>query len=242
MHNRQCIAVIPARGGSKRIPGKNIKPFAGKPIIAYSIETALACGLFDRVIVSTDDAEIACIARQYGAQTPFIRAAHLADDHCGTVDVINDAIDYFKRQKQSMTYVCCIYATAPFLQAGDLITAYHQLTASDKDFAFSITSYASPVQRALRIDAHNQIACLWPQHRYTRTQDLPATYHDAGQFYFGKYTAFLHRVEIFSAHSIPVILPRHRVHDIDTPEDWQCAENMYRSLQNDNIKRTACAA
>lgn len=238
-----CTAIIPARGGSKRIPQKNVKDFAGKPIIAYSIETALASNLFEQVIVSTDDPYIAQIACQYGAQTPFIRKAHLACDHSGTHDVINDAIDLLAKQKQSTRYVCCIYATAPFLQIEDLTIAYQQLRDSDKDYAFTVTSYASPVQRALQINAHNQIEPLWPQHRHTRTQDLPTTYHDAGQFYFGKCEAFLRVTEIFSTHALPIILPRHRVYDdIDTPEDWYCAENMYKALYHNHPKKLVCAA
>jgi pseudaminic acid cytidylyltransferase len=225
------VAVIPARGGSKRIPRKNIRPFAGKPIIAYSIGTALASKLFDRVLVSTDDPEIAETARAWGAETPFVRPKDLADDHTGTDAVVKHAIRWLTEQGSTIAYACCIYATAPFLQVRYLREGYDKLLASGQDFAFSITSFAFPIQWALRITDEGAIEAVNPDDNFARSQDLEELFHDAGQFYWGRAQAYLDDVVTHSHASVPVILPRHLVQDIDTPEDWHRAELMYRALQ-----------
>jgi N-acylneuraminate cytidylyltransferase len=225
------IAVIPARGGSKRIPRKNIREFAGKPIIAWSIGAALESRLFDRVIVSTDDEEIAEVSRQHGAETPFLRPKELADDYTGTNAVVKHAIGWFAAAGTPVDYACCIYATAPFVQPRYLREGYEKLVASGRSFAFSVTSYPFPIQRALRITADGGVEAIWPENIFRRSQDLEEGYHDAGQFYWGHAEAFLSDVVTFSNASVPVVLPRHLVQDIDTLEDWTRAELMFAALQ-----------
>jgi N-acylneuraminate cytidylyltransferase len=221
------VAIIPARGGSKRIPRKNVKEFAGKPIIAHSILAALGSGLFSRVIVSTDDEEIAEVGRRYGAETPFRRPAELSDEHTATVPVIAHAVDWLASRGQAPQIVCCIYATAPFLQPSDLDRGLNLLRERSKDFAFSATDFAFPIQRAFRLRADGNIAPFDPGAIAMRSQDLEAAYHDAAQFYWGKAQAFVDGLPIFSERSVAVLLPRHRVIDIDTEEDWILAELMY---------------
>lgn len=225
------LAVIPARGGSKRIPRKNIRDFCGKPIIAYSIEAALASQLFDQVIVSTDDDEIASVAREFGAETPFIRPVDIADDHTGTNAVVKHAIQWYLEQSQSISLACCIYATAPFVSAEYLREGHDKLINSDKSFAFSVTSFPFPIQRALRINKKGEVEAFWPEYINTRSQDLEEAYHDAGQFYWGRSKAFLNDDVTFSNISIPIILPRYLVQDIDTMEDWQRAEHMFEAVK-----------
>jgi pseudaminic acid cytidylyltransferase len=225
------LAVIPARGGSKRIPRKNIKVFCGKPMIAWSIEAALQSGCFDKIVVSTDDAEIAEVARQCGAQVPFMRPAVLSDDHTGTTAVIAHAINWFTAQGQTPQQVCCVYATAPFVLAADLRQGITVLTETGADYAFSVTSYAFPIQRAIRITDSGRVDMFQPQHFNTRSQDLEEAYHDAGQFYWGQADAWLQNKMIFSAGSAPIKLSRHRVQDIDTPEDWLRAEWLFKAQQ-----------
>lgn len=224
------VAVIPARGGSKRIPRKNIGDFFGQPILAYSIQAAQRSRLFDRILVSTDDEEIAAVARQWGAETPFLRPPALADDHTGTNAVVKHALGWLDEQGQPARYACCIYATAPFLQPEYLREAHAKLVASGKSFVFSVTPFAAPVQRALRLTAAGEIEALQPQYRQVRSQDLEPAYHDAGQFYFGTAEAFARDEVLFSSAALPVILPRYLVQDIDTEEDWRRAELMYRAF------------
>lgn len=229
------FAVIPARGGSKRISGKNIKPFNGKPIIAYSIETALASKLFDHVIVSTDSPEIAQLAIEYGAQVPFMRPTEISDDHATTVQVINHAIHYMQENHQNITHCCCIYATAPLLQARYLQQGAQALlsksaAAAGKSFAFAVTEFPFAVQRALSID-NGKLSAMYPQFNNTRSQDLAPAYHDAGQFYWGSCEGFLANKPVYSEHAIPIILPSYLVQDIDTHEDWIRAELMQKALQ-----------
>ena len=225
------LAVIPARGGSKRIPRKNIKLFCGKPMITWSIEAALQSGCFDQIVVSTDDAEIAEIARQCGAQVPFMRPAELSDDHTGTTAVMAHAIDWLTVQGQTPAQVCCLYATAPFVSADDLRRGLTVLTDTGSDYAFAVTSYAFPIQRAIRITPAGRVEMFNAEHFNTRSQDLEEAYHDAGQFYWGRAAAWLQGQMIFSPAAAPVMLPRHRVQDIDTPEDWTRAEWMFKALQ-----------
>lgn len=223
--------MIPARGGSKRIPRKNIKLFCGKPMIAWSIEAALQSDCFDQIVVSTDDAEIAEVARQYGAQVPFMRPAELSGDHTGTTAVIAHAINWFAAQGETPAQICCLYATAPFVSADDLRRGLAVLTATGSDYAFSVTSYAFPIQRAIRITSARRVEMFNAEHFNTRSQDLEEAYHDAGQFYWGRADAWLEGRIIFSPVAAPVMLPRHRVQDIDTPDDWTRAEWMFRAMQ-----------
>lgn len=225
------LAVIPARGGSKRIPRKNIKLFCGRPMIAWSIEAALQSGCFDQVVVSTDDTEIAEVARQCGAQVPFMRPAELSDDHTGTSAVIAHAINWFAAQGQTSAQVCCLYATAPFVSTDDLRRGLAVLTETGSDYAFSVTSYAFPIQRAIRLTFAGRVEMFNAEHFNTRSQDLEEAYHDAGQFYWGRAEAWLQGQMIFSPAAAPVMLPRNRVQDIDTPEDWTRAEWMFKALQ-----------
>jgi len=224
------LAVIPARGGSKRIPRKNIKLFCGKPMIAWSIEAALQSGCFDHIIISTDDAEIAEVAKQCGAQVPFIRPVELSDDHTGTTAVVAHAINWFAAQGNTPVQVCCLYATAPFVSVDDLRRGLTVLIDTGSDYAFTVTSYAFPIQRAIRITQVNRVEMFNPEHFNTRSQDLEEAYHDAGQFYWGRASAWQANKVIFGSDSVPVMLPRHRVQDIDTPEDWVRAEWLFKAI------------
>jgi N-acylneuraminate cytidylyltransferase len=225
------LAVIPARGGSKRVPRKNVKLFCGKPMIAWSIEAALQSVCFDQVIVSTDDDEIADVARQYGALVPFMRPVELSDDLTGTIPVIRHAIEWCQSQGQKPLQVCCLYATAPFVGIDDLRRGLVVLTDTGSNYAFSVTSYTFPIQRAIHITDAGRIEMFNPEHFNTRSQDLEEAWHDAGQFYWGRTEAWLTGKPIFSNDAVPVKLPRHRVQDIDTPEDWVRAEWMFKALQ-----------
>lgn len=225
------VAVIPARGGSKRIPRKNIKLFCGKPMIAWSIEAALASGCFDRVIVSTDDQEIAAIARQWGAEVPFMRPASLSDDFTGTIPVIAHAIDAMKREGHSIEFACCIYATAPFVRAQDIQRGLSDLQASDAAYSFSVTSYPFPIQRAIRMTSAGRVEMFQPELFNTRSQDLEESFHDAGQFYWGRAESWAEEKIFFAPHSLPIHLPRARVQDVDTQEDWDRAEWIFRAMQ-----------
>jgi N-acylneuraminate cytidylyltransferase len=225
------LAIIPARGGSKRIPRKNIRNFCGKPMIAWTIETAKRSGLFDHIVVSTDDDEIADVARQYGAEVPFMRPAGLSDDHTATRPVVNHAITEVARRDGMPEFTCCIYATAPFMQAQDLIAAHALLLAAKRDFVFSATTFPYPIQRALKHREGGGVEMIQPEHLTTRSQDLIETFHDAGQFYWGRTDSFLNNIPTLSANSEALMLPRWRVHDIDTMEDWDRAEIMCKALE-----------
>ena len=225
------LAIIPARGGSKRIPRKNVKLFCGKPMIAWSIDAAHASGLFDHIVVSTDDIEISEVAKAYGAEVPFMRPAALSDDHTGTSPVVAHAIEWYRAQGSMPDPVCCIYATAPFVSTADLQRGLQLLTDSGSDFAFSVTRYTFPIQRAIRLTEEGRVQMFQPEHFNTRSQDLEEAFHDAGQFYWGRAAAWIADKPVFSTVAMPVILPRHRVQDIDTPEDWERAEWMFKALQ-----------
>ena len=225
------LCVIPARGGSKRIPRKNIKSFCGQVMIGYSIKAALDSQCFDQVIVSTDDAEVAEVAKSFGAIVPFVRPDELADDYAGTVPVIKHAIEWFNDQGQTPSEVCCLYATAPFVKAIAIRKAYEQMQCTQADYCFTVASFAFPIQRAIKVTVENRIEMFYPKHLETRSQDLEESYHDAGQFYWGKAEAFKQQKSLFSKSSTPYILPRHLVQDIDTPEDWKRAELMYQALK-----------
>lgn len=223
------VCIIPARGGSKRIPRKNIRAFCGKPIIGWSIETALASGCFDRIIVSTDDDEIAEVAKSYGADAPFRRSEELSNDFTHTVPVIVDAIARLGVTNQ--TPVCCLYATSPFVLGADIDLGLKRLGKSEAPFVLSVTSYAYPIQRALGRDASGVLNMLQPQAVLTRSQDLDETCHDAGQFYWGLAESWQSSKGIFDLGVEGVVLPRHRVQDIDTEDDWYRAELMMQVMQ-----------
>ena len=230
---KKAVAIIPARGGSKRIPRKNIKLFHGKPLISYSIEAALKSNLFEKVIVSTDDEEIAKIAIEYGAEVPFIRPNELSDDFTGTGAVISHAIVYLKEQGENYDFACTIYATAPFLQQKYLIEGFEKLKKSNAKSAFSCTSMPFPIQRTFKITSNERCEMFWPENFMKRSQDLEESFQDAGQFYWTNLNINSNEI-IFGKDSIPIILPRHLVQDIDTLEDWTRAEFMYEALKKSN--------
>jgi pseudaminic acid cytidylyltransferase len=227
------LAVIPARGGSKRIPRKNIKLFGGQPMIAWSIAAAKQSGCFDRIVVSTDDAEVAQVAQAHGAEVPFVRPPELSDDYAGTIPVIAHAVGWQNQHGPQAQEVCCIYATAPFLEAADLQRGLQILHSTGAQYAFSVTTYAFPIQRSIRITPEQRVAMFQSEHFGTRSQDLEEAWHDAGQFYWGEARAWLAGKPLFSQDATPVPLPRHRVQDIDTPEDWQRAEWLFKAMKHE---------
>lgn len=226
------VAVIPARGGSKRIPRKNIRDFAGKPIIAWPIEAALKSGLFDEVIVSTDDTEIADIAKAAGALVPFMRPAALADDHAGTTAVMSHAIEHYRASGQPLEAACCIYATAPTVAAEDLREGLDRLLNGSWSFVFSATDFAAPIYRAFTLESSGSARMLWPEHFISRSQDLPTALHDAAQFYWGTAEAWTSAAPIFGPTGHPMHIARWKVQDIDTPDDWIRAEAIFRAMQS----------
>ena len=225
------VAMIPARGGSKRIPRKNIKNFRGKPIIAYSIEAALESGCFDKVIVSTDDEEIAKVAEQFGAEIPFIRPANISDDYSTTVDVIKHCLYWFAKHDQAITDICCIYATAPFVEVSTIKQGEMQLNAGGIFYAFTVSNFSYPIQRSFKVTHGNTIDMFFPQEAQTRSQDLTEAFHDAGQLYWGKAEAFLKDIPLFSKQATAIKLPSYKVQDIDTIDDWIRAEAMHEVLE-----------
>ncbi len=224
------LCIIPARGGSKRIPRKNIKPFMGKPIIAYSIEAALNSGVFDEVMVSTDDDEIANVARQYGASVPFLRSAETSNDYSTTVDVLLEVVDKYKEQGKVFDTICCLYSTAPFVTSERLKEASSQISET-VDACFTIVQYSYPIQRSLRINDSDYVEMKYPEHLKSRTQDLEKVYHDAGQFYFVKTDALIQEKTVWCKRTAPLILSELEVQDLDTLTDWQLAEMKYQLLK-----------
>jgi N-acylneuraminate cytidylyltransferase len=220
------IAIIPARGGSKRIPRKNVREFCGRPMIAWPIAAASQSGLFDHIIVSTDDAEIATIARAAGAEAPFLRPAELSDDHTGTTAVIVHTLEWALAQGWPVEAACCIYATAAFVAPADLAAA-QTLLSPECDFAFPALRYGHPPQRGFLRGANGSPQLLQSEHQTTRTQDLPPVYHDAGQFYWGKRAAWLDQTAFFGPRTRFIELPPVRAWDIDRPEDWEIAEALF---------------
>lgn len=225
------IAVIPARGGSTRIPRKNIRQFAGKPIIAWSIEAAFSSGCFDHVIVSTDDDEIAEVARSHGALVPFKRPAELSGNHVGTMPVIRHAVEWMIEQGHSMDFICCIHATAPFLKPEDLRKGLETLKKSECDYAFPVAEYPASIQRALRIDVLGRVGMFQPENLHTRSQDLEMAFYDAAQFWWGHAFAWLAEKPVYCSSAMPIRIPRYRAQDIDTSEDWAHAELMFKFIQ-----------
>ena len=229
----KAVAIIPARGGSKRIPRKNIKLFHGKPLIAYSIEAALNSGLFSKVIVSTDDEEIAAVAKEYGAEVPFLRPKNLSDDFTNTGEVITHALNFFKTRGDSFDYCCSIYPTAPFLMPKYLVEGFKALKNSTAHRSFSVTTMPFPIQRSFKKTKDGRCEMFTPQHFHTRSQDLEESYQDAGQFYWTNLNNSSDDI-VFGNDSIPIILPRHLVQDIDTVEDFKYAQMMYEIIQRES--------
>jgi len=222
----RSLAVIPARGGSKRIPRKNVRAFCGKPMIAWSIEAARRSGLFDRILVSTDDGEIARIAVECGAEVPFTRPAELADDHTGTTAVVAHAVRWLSDHGWPAEAVCCIYPTAPFIDPADLRNAWQLMNSADWAYVFAATEFAAPIFRSFRCNEDGGIRMFCPEHFASRSQDLPMALHDAGQFYWGRARAWVDHTRVFSERSTCIRVPRWRVQDIDCEEDWLRAESM----------------
>jgi N-acylneuraminate cytidylyltransferase len=218
------VAIIPARGGSKRIPRKNIRIFNGKPMISWSIEAAYNSGLFDKIVVSTDDREIKEIAEKNGALVPFIRPDELSNDYAGTIEVIAHAISALEKQGVNSDAVCCIYATAPFIRSEDLCLGLKTLESGPWEYTFAATEYAAPIFRSFYTLENGGVEMFFPEHFTTRSQDLPKALHDAGQFYWGKPESWREGKRIFGKYSHPIIIPRWRVQDIDTEDDWKRAE------------------
>jgi pseudaminic acid cytidylyltransferase len=225
------IAVIPARGGSKRIPRKNIKDFCGRPMIAWAIDAAKESGLFDHIIVSTDDKEITGVARSWGAETPFVRPAELADDITPTVPVISHSVKSCRDSGWEADYVCCIYPCVPFLLVSDLVAALHLAQARNADFVYPVTEYAHPVQRAMRQLQGGKMQFLSPEYELTRTQDLEIAYHDAGQFYWGKASSWLEQKKMHTD-GLGMPIPNWRVVDIDSIDDWKRAEMIFKAINS----------
>lgn len=224
------LCVIPARGGSKRIPRKNIRIFNGKPMIAYAIELARHSGLFEHIVVSTDDEETAQVAREFGAETPFIRSAALADDYSPTAPVVADAIVRCEALGWSIDKVCCIYPCVPLAQVSDLQEALRLLESHEVDYLFPIVEFPAAIQRALRLDNNGRVSAFFSSYELVRTQDLEPAYHDAGQFYWGKRNSWVDNLLIHSS-GAGFVLPRTRVVDIDTDADWELAELIHQVIQ-----------
>jgi N-acylneuraminate cytidylyltransferase len=225
------VAIITARGGSKRIPRKNIRPFLGKPIMAYVIDAALESNLFSEVMVSTDDVEIADVARHYGAFVPFLRHAKTADDFATTADVLLEVLTQYEQNGQTFNYACCLYPTAPFVTTQLLQQAFSTLTHRTFDTVYPVQPFSFPIQRAMSL-TNQRVRWFQPEHALTRSQDLEPAYHDAGQFYFFDVAAFLNSRQLITANSGAVVISEMAAHDIDNEDDWQVAEFKYRILHS----------
>ncbi len=223
------IAIIPARGGSKRIPRKNIRNFLGKPIIAYSIETAIKSNLFDEIMVSTDDKEIASVTLQYGAKVPFIRSAQNANDYATVGDVVTEVLDWYTKTNKEFDNICCILPTAPFISVKNISESYQMLSTGNYDSVFPVVRFSYPIQRALRLQ-EGLISMFQPENFPKRSQDLEPAYHDSGTFYWMKTNEFLKQKRFFAENSGALILPETQVQDIDSDEDWILAELKYKML------------
>ena len=222
------VAIIPARGGSKRIPRKNIKNFSGRPIISWSIEAAISSKCFDRVIVSTDDEEIAEVARQYGASIPFMRPLEISNDFANTSDVVRHAIEMLDSAGNQIHEVCCLYATAPFVRSADIKDGLRLLTEKQCEYVYVATTYGYPIQRALQLNTKGSLIPLNFEGFNNRSQDFPKIYHDAGQFYWAHSRTWMTINDIFTKHSFPIIIARDQAQDIDDLEDWKLAEKLFK--------------
>jgi pseudaminic acid cytidylyltransferase len=225
----KSIAIITARGGSKRIPKKNIKNFLGVPIIKYSIDAALRSNCFDEVMVSTDDHEIAEIAVRYGAKVPFFRSMVNSDDHSGTAEVLEEVINEYSQRGLEFEFLCCIYPTAPFITADKINSSMKRLIDSDADCVLPVCRFSYPIQRALKIE-NSLVKMIWPENYQSRSQDLMPAYHDCGQFYCMRTKSLLEQKKLFATCTIPVEIPESEVQDIDNEEDWKIAEMKYRIM------------
>ena len=225
----KCLAIIPARGGSKRIPHKNIKPFLGRPIIAYSIEAALGSGLFEEVMVSTDDVEIAEIARQEGASVPFLRSTENANDYATLADVLVEVVNAYKGRGYEFDLICLL-PTAPLISSEDVRSAYDQLVMSTFDSICPVVAFSYPILRSLSIDEKGNLNMNWPEYRFSRSQDLRPAYHDSGTFYWIKTSSLLKDKKLLSENGTAIVLDEFRVQDIDTDTDWALAEMKYKLL------------
>ena len=225
------LAIIPARGGSKRIPRKNIKPFLDQPIIKYSIDAAINSNLFNEVIVSTDDDEIARIALSCGAKVPFIRSEATSNDYASTVDVLEEVFSEYKKIGKAFEYCCCLYPTAPFISPQNLMKGFEILKESDADSVISVVRFSYPIQRALKIEK-GRLFMVWPDNAGSRSQDLRSTYHDAGQFYWCRVENLLLHKKIFTENTVPIEISELEAQDIDNEEDWKIAEIKYKILMN----------
>ncbi|MBS1989151.1 MAG: pseudaminic acid cytidylyltransferase [Cyanobacteria bacterium SZAS LIN-3] len=227
----KCIAVIPARGGSKRIPGKNIKPFNGRPIIEYSIASARDAACFDEVMVSTDDPAISAVAAAAGASLPFLRSAANSDDFATLADVCLEVLADYSARGQNFDLLCCILPTAPFVTSTRLLQGLELLKTADYEAVVPVAAFAYPIQRALQIGDNDRLSMVWPENYNARSQDLPHRYHDAGQFYWIKTETLLSQKRFFVDNARALVLPPNEVQDIDTADDWQLAELKYRLSQ-----------
>lgn len=226
------LCIIPARGGSKRIPRKNIKLFLGKPIIAYSIEAALHSGLFDEIIVSTDDNEIAEIAKGYGAKVPFLRTEKTSNDYATTFDVVEEVLLQYKEFNKVFDYTCCLYACAPFVTKGKLIDSFQVLKSNNFDSVFPVMPFGFPIQRALKMDDDNKINFFYPEFSLSRSQDLEKSYHDAGQFYWMNIKVCMAQHKILTENTGSIEISELEGQDIDNEIDWKLAELKYELLQS----------
>jgi N-acylneuraminate cytidylyltransferase len=226
------LLIIPARGGSKRIPRKNIKEFLGKPIIVYSIEAAISSNLFDEIMVSTDDEEIAKIAKEHGAKVPFIRSSKNSNDHATTFDVVKEVISRYKLQNKLFEYTCCLYACAPFVTADKLIQAFESLKQHKFDSVFPVMSFGFPIQRALKKEGSNKIVAFYPEYNLIRSQDLEKAYHDAGQFYWMQTANCINKNAIVTDNTGSIEISELEGQDIDNQTDWKLAELKYELLHS----------
>tara|TARA_B100001287_G_C22470887_1_gene429640 strand:- start:23 stop:721 length:699 start_codon:yes stop_codon:yes gene_type:complete len=224
------VAIIPARGGSKRIPKKNIKNFRGKPIISWSIKAAIESNCFDHIIVSTDCEEIAKVAKIEGASVPYLRPKELSNDFATSREVVIHCIEWLKNQNFDVDYLCCLYATAPFVRSKDISNAFHKISTQDQEiFTFTATNFSFPIQRAIKINDQGRSSMFHPEEFNTRSQDLEKSYHDAGQFYIAKPNTWIENKNLFE-NAIPIVIPNWRVQDIDDPDDWKRAELLHEII------------
>jgi N-acylneuraminate cytidylyltransferase len=222
----KSIAIITARGGSKRIPRKNVRFFLGQPIIVYSIQAAIGAKIFDEIMVSTDSEEIANVAKEYGANIPFMRSSRTSDDYATTSDVIKEVIECYQEKGVQFEHVCCIYPTAPFVTSDKLKASFQLLKDFGVDSVVPVTKFSFPIWRSFKMEG-NKISYNWPEFALKRSQDLPPAYHDCGQFYFFKCEEFLKTGKLVTDNTIGLEVSESEVQDIDNEEDWKMAEIKY---------------
>ncbi len=235
LKSKKCLAIIPARGGSKRIPQKNMKEFLGQPIIKYSIDAAIKSNCFDEIMVSTDDKKIADVARQYGAKVPFFRSKEASNDFAGLADVIYEVLKEYEKNGKTFSYCCCILATAPFLSEDILIKSFNLLLTTGSSAVIPVTKFSYPIQRSLKIK-NGKLEMIWPENLNVRSQDLDEAYHDVGQFYWIMVDSFLKEKTVFLMNSVPFLIPEELVQDIDTLKDWEMAELKYKLIKKTEIE------